>query len=204
MIARRTILAMLGVFALGVRQSARATATGSPVAIIQSFCDALLGTMKEGQRLGFAGRRDRLAPTIRQTFDFPLMTRLTVGPPWAGLTSDQQQQILEAFSAFSIATYANRFDDYSGERFVVDDTPSQLANGDVIVKSQLIQNDGETVELNYLMREDGKSWHVIDIYLSGTVSELAVRRSEFSSVLRRDGPSALVDLLQRKVAQLSG
>jgi len=201
MISRRTILAVLGLAAMGARAQA---ATETPVAVVRSFYDILLNTMKDGPHLGFAGRRDRLSPTIRQIFDFPLMTRLTVGPPWAGLPPEQQEKILDAFSAFSVATYANRFDDYSGERFDVDDTPAQLANGDVIVKSKLFQRDGDNVELDYLMRQNGQGWHVIDVYLSGTVSELAVRRSEFSSVLRRDGASALVDLLQRKVAELSG
>jgi phospholipid transport system substrate-binding protein len=205
MISRRTLVAVLGLAAAGRHREARAdTAPDAPVSIIQSFYDVLLSTMKDGQQLGFAGRRDKLTPTIRQTFDFPLMTRLTVGPPWAGLTPEQQQQILDAFSAFSIATYANRFDGYSGEQFQVDPTPTHLANGDAIVKSKLIPREGDDVELDYLMRQSGQNWHAIDVYLSGTVSELAVRRSEFSSVLRRDGPSALVNLLQRKVAELSG
>jgi phospholipid transport system substrate-binding protein len=205
MISRRTFVAVLGVALAGVRREALADTTpDAPVKVIQSFYDVLLSTMKDGQQLGFAGRRDKLTPTIRETFDFPLMTRLTVGPPWAGLSPEQQQQILEAFSAFSIATYANRFDGFAGEHFEVEPTPTHLANGDVIVKSKLIPREGDDVELDYLMRQTGRDWHAIDVYLSGTVSELAVRRSEFSSVLRRDGASALVILLQRKVAELSG
>jgi phospholipid transport system substrate-binding protein len=204
MISRRMLVAALGLAAVGTHREARAdSAPNAPVGVIQSFYDVLLSTMKDGQSLGYAGRRDKLTPVIRQTFDFPLMTRLTVGPPWPGLTPEQQQQILNGFSAFSIATYANRFDGYSGERFEVDQTPTHLANGDAIVKSKLIPREGDDVELDYLMRNTGQGWHAIDVYLSGTVSELAVRRSEFSSVLRRDGPAALVNLLQRKVVELS-
>jgi phospholipid transport system substrate-binding protein len=182
---------------------ARAAAE-SPASVIRSFYDVLLRAMRGGPRLGFAGRRDVLAPACLRTFDFPLMTRLMVGLQWPQLSPDQQKQLIQSFSAFSVATYASRFDDYSGERFDVDGTSRAVANGDMIVKSQLVEQNGDTVELDYLMHDGLASWQAIDVYLSGTVSELATRRSEFSSVLRQGGPSALVELLQRKVAELSG
>lgn len=205
MISRRNLIAFGAIAAFAASRGARAAdPAASPVAIIRSFYDVLIGVMKDGPRIGFAGRRARLAPVISQTYDFPLMTRLMVGPQWATLTPVQQQQLVAAFSAFSIATYANRFDDYSGESFAVEDQPMQATTGDAIVKSKLVQQKGDAVELDYLMRLDGDRWQVIDVYLSGTVSELATRRSEFSSVLRRGGPNALVELLQQKAAALAG
>ena len=206
MISRRKLAALLGTMLLLVDAGARAAAPqDSAIAQIRGFYDTLLAVMKEGKQLGFAGRRDKLAPTIRHVFDFPLMTRLMVGPQWQGLTADQQKQLIAAFSAFSIATYANRFDDYSGEHFDVDDeTKPSGSNGEEIVSSRLVPTKGDSVELDYLMRLDSGIWQVIDVYLSGTVSELATRRSEFTSVMRRGGAAALVELLQKKVAELSG
>ncbi len=179
-------------------------ASAAPNATVAAFYDALLATMKVGAAIGFKGRTERLAPAVRRAFDLPLMTRLMVGPQWTGLTTEQQQQLIAAFSEFSIATYANRFDDYSGERFEVDPTPAATGNG-VIVHTRLIKNDGDAVPIDYLMRDAAAAgWQIIDVYLSGTVSELATRRSEFSSVLRRGGADALVDLLQKRAAQLRG
>jgi phospholipid transport system substrate-binding protein len=75
----------------------------------------------------------------------------------------------------------------------------------VTVHSKLVKSDGEPVQLDYLMRENAAAgWQIVDVYLSGTVSELAVRRSEFSSILRRGGAEALIEALQKKVAQLRG
>ena len=175
----------------------------SPAAAIAAFYDVLLATMKQGPSLGFAGRRDRLAPAIRRVFDLPLMTRLMVGPQWLGLTPRQQQQLIAAFSDFSIAVYASRFDDYSGERFQVDPSTNSAQNG-VIVHTKLVKSDSEPVTLNYLVHDNGGAWQIVDVYLSGTVSELATRRSEFASVMRRGGADALVDVLQKKVAELRG
>lgn len=205
MISRRALLAAaaLAAGAAPMRPSRAADDSVPPNATIAAFYDTLLATMKEGPVLGFAGRRERLAPAIRRAFDLPLMTRLMVGPQWPSLTAGQQEQLVAAFSEFSIATYANRFDDYSGERFEVDPAASATGNG-VIVHSKLVKTDGDAVQIDYLMRENEAGWQIIDVYLSGTVSELATRRSEFSAVLRRGGADALVDVLQKKAAQLRG
>jgi phospholipid transport system substrate-binding protein len=204
MIDRRSILAAAIAALSPSIPFAAAPAEGSPAATIETFYQTLLSTMKEGQSLGFAGRRERLAPAIKQAFDLPLMTRLMVGPQWQALPPEQQQRLVDAFTDFSIATYANRFDDYSGEKFQVDPQAAPGANGAATVHTRLVKSDGEPVTLDYQMRDSSGNWRIVDVYLAGTVSELATRRSEFSAVLRRGGAEALVDLLQQKTAQLRG
>ena len=41
---------------------------------------------------------------------------------------------------------------------------------------------------------------IVDIFLTGTISELATRRSEFSAVLQQGGYQALLATLERKTA----
>lgn len=173
----------------------------APTDVIRPFYDTLLDVMKNADSLKFEGRYQKLKPAIEKAFDLPLMTRLTVGPLWQKFSPEQQQQLVRAFEDFTVSTYANRFDGYSGEKFVIE-PQTQQTNSGVIVRTELIKSDGEPVQLNYLMRESGGSWKIIDVFLSGTVSELASRRSEFSSVLRRDGAEGLVRLLEQKSADL--
>ncbi len=183
---------------------ARAPAQAAPAATVQALCDALVSAMKQGPALGFSGRRQLLEPEIRRSLNLPLMTRLVLGPPWRSLSPEQQRQLVEAFSDYSIATYANQFSAYSGERFSVDPPTPPLANGDVIVRTKLYTKDPEPVRLDYLMREAGGSWKIIDVYLNGTISQMAAHRSEYTSVLRQGGAAALVEMLRKKVADLSG
>jgi phospholipid transport system substrate-binding protein len=205
MISRRVVLSALAAASFAPPlQAFAAGADEGPVAPVQSFYDTLLQAMKGGAKLGFKGRRDLLAPAIEHSFDLPQMTRLTTGLDWQNLSPDDQQKLVAAFSDFSIATYANQFDDYSGERFEIDPNPVKTDNGDVIVKTKLIQVKDDPVQLDYLMRRGPDGWKIIDIYLSGTISQLAARRSEFSSVLRRDGIAGLINLLHQKTAQLAG
>ncbi len=105
---------------------------------------------------------------------------------------EQQQRLTAAFSRYTISVYANRFDDYGGEHFEVDPNPVANPNG-LLVKTSLVKSNGEKIELNYLMRQDTTgAWKVIDVYLSGTISELATRRAEFQAVVQRDGAEGLV------------
>jgi phospholipid transport system substrate-binding protein len=197
----RRLLLGLPLAILAALRDASAADPGSAPALIGRFYDTLLAVMKQAKQLSFDQRYNRLAPTIEQTFDLGLMTRIAVGPGWTQLAADQQQRLSAAFARYTISTYANRFDDYGGERFDVSPKAMPNANG-VIVESRLIKSNGETVNLNYLLRQDPGSWKVIDVYLSGTVSELATRRSEFVAVLQRDGAEGLVQMIERRTAAL--
>ena len=203
MMKRRSFL-FAAAAALSVAWQGRAgRAAAMPAATLNSFYDTLLAVMKEGPRLGFAGRRQKLAPALTQAFDLPLMTRLVVGLPWPSLTMEDQKELVAAFSDFSIATYANQFDDFSGERFEIDPRAAPAPGNDVIVKTKLIQSNGEPVQLDYLLRQEQADWRIIDVFLSGTISQLAARRSEFSGILREQGVRGLVAVLRQKTRALA-
>jgi phospholipid transport system substrate-binding protein len=101
----------------------------------------------------------------------------------------------------TIATYAGRFDGYSGQSFEVD-PEVQSRNNDRIVRTKLIRPKEEPVTLNYLMRGSGNAWKIVDIYLSGTISELATQRSEFGAILKAGGPAALIESLKQQTDKL--
>lgn len=178
---------------------AGAATSSEAVDTIRTFYDRLSATMKEGPTLGFAGRRDQLQGVIKNAFDLPRMTRLAVGPRWRSLSSQEQSELVNAFGAYSAATYATRFTHDNGEAFEVSPNVTQTGEG-AIVHTKLVRPGEDPVQLDYLMRPDGDGWRIEDVYLSGTISELATRRSEFTSVLDRGGPQALVEALRRKAA----
>ena len=50
----------------------------------------------------------------------------------------------------------------------------------------------------YMMRRNGESWLISDIYLDGAISEVATRRSEFAAILKNEGIDGLIAALNRK------
>jgi phospholipid transport system substrate-binding protein len=163
---------------------------------VQGLYEALLTTMKNGRILGQSGRFAQLEPVIRRTFDIPAMARLSVGPSWASLTEAQRQQVTESFARYISAIYADRFDSYSGQKLQV--TGEQPAPAGVRVKSQIVKANGEPVKIDYMMRRNGESWLISDIYLDGAISEVATRRSEFAAILKNEGIDGLIAALNRK------
>src|SRR5215472_3408936 len=176
-------------------------AISEPQDVVRSFYGVLLGTMRDGRTLGQSGRYARLAPVVDRTFDIPTMTRLAIGPRWSTLSPAEQQQLISAFAHYVAATYADRFDSYSGEQLQV---TGERPNGtDIVVQTKIVKSNGEATELDYLMRQNQGSWWISDVYLDGTISQLAVHRSEFHSILQREGVDGLVAALQRKVDLLN-
>ena len=183
--------------------AAPAVSASDPTGVVNSLNSSLLAVMQNAQKLGYKGRYAALEPIVRQIFDVSYMTRIAVGSGWSTLSAEQQAQLTDAFRRFITATYARRFDGYSGEKFVTDGAKPMGA--EALVATRLIKSDGEPVVLNYLTRQDEAQdghWQVIDIYLTGTISELATRRSEFAAVFRRSGYDGLLQALEQKVSQI--
>ncbi|HTV90325.1 MAG TPA: ABC transporter substrate-binding protein [Stellaceae bacterium] len=180
----------------------RAFATlGDGASAVRSLYSTLLTAMQNGPALGPQGRYAQIEPVVRRVFDIPLMTKVAVGPQWDALTEAQRQQVTDAFARYIAAIYAERFDSYSGERLQV--TGEQPSPGGAIITSRIVKSDGEPVNINYLMRQNDGVWQITDVYLDGTISELATRRSEFADILARSGINGLIQALNSKAAALA-
>jgi len=102
-----------------------------------------------------------------------------------------------AFGNYVSATYADRFSTYSGEQLEV--TGERPYGLDVMVQTKIVKSNGETTSLDYLMRKNRGAWQISDVYLDGAISQLALQRSEFNAILRREGVDGLVMALNRKI-----
>jgi phospholipid transport system substrate-binding protein len=168
---------------------------------VHTFYDALLGTMHDGPQLGVKGRFDRLAPVIDQTFDLPFMARTAVGPQWLKMSEAERDNVIKALRRYVVATYADNFDDYSGEKLEVAGDQAYAIGR--VVNTRIVKSDGTPVTVNYLMHDDGTGWRIRDVYLDGQISELAVRRSQFVSILSANGTDGLIAMLNQKADKLA-
>ncbi|HSE73401.1 MAG TPA: ABC transporter substrate-binding protein [Dongiaceae bacterium] len=199
---RRAFLIAAAMLAIGSSVSssyAAAQSTGDPKALVQSFYDTLEDTMKQGSELGFDGRYKKLEPAIHQTFDVPVMAKIAVGAEWTNLKADEKSRLLDAFDRYLVTTYAARFKSYNGQRFEVGEVKAPAENRS-LVETKLYKSNGDPVALNYLFRPDANgNWKIIDIYLSGAISEMARMRSDFSATVTGGGAEALIAALEKKV-----
>jgi phospholipid transport system substrate-binding protein len=177
-------------------------APGAPTDVVRNFYGVLLDLMQHAAALGPKGRYQKLEPVVRGTFDVPFMSRLSVGPTWRSLTPEQKRRAVQAYTRYIAAIYATRFDDYAGEKFEV--LGQQQIKHSTLIKTHIIKSNGEPVAITYVVHDNDNAWQIRDIYLSGSISELATRRSDFANILRTSGIDGLIASLNKKADDLQG
>ena len=195
-------LVVITIFALLSLLVAPAGAADSATQVIENLHAELLFVMKQAKKLGYAGRYQRLAPTVTASYDFPYISKVVVGRYWRSFTAEQKSQFIRAFSKLSIATYANRFDGYSGERFKTI-SRQELKRGHRLVKTVLIKANGEEIELDYILHQNNDQWRIINVIAEG-VSDLSLKRADYTSYLKKNGFDALLKKLNEKIKQYAG
>jgi len=196
---------MLGLVLAGLAAPGRGRAqdTGGPTAPIQVLTDGLIAVMRVGKATPFRDRFHTLTPIVDRVFDLPGILRASVGLRWDDVDAAQQATLLKVFRGFTVASYVANFDGYDGQRFEI--APALRAIGaDQVVSTTFVPTSGDSHRIDYVMRQEGAAWKVVDVLLDGTISRVAVQRSDFRGVLAHGGAPALIASLQRKVVDLAG
>ena len=169
---------------------------------IESLHAAMLAALRDAEELGLEGRQDLLDPVIREVFDLAFMAEKSVGAHWRKLSDDERTEWLQLFKRFMVASYASRLEGFHGQQFRVHGVEPG-GRDTLAVKTEVVDPGIEPVSIVYRMRETSAGWQVIDLYLKGTVSELAVRRSDYAGVLRSGGFTALRESVEEKIAEFA-
>jgi|GEM_PF-107374 len=169
--------------------------------VIEAFQADLLETMKQGKTLGFKGRYEKLEQPVKNSHDLTKIARIVIGKDWKNLSEEQKQKMLDIFTRLSIASYAYNFKDFSGEAFRYD-SEEQTARGGVIVHTYLVLPEDKDVKFDYMLKNKGDGWRIINIIANG-VSDLALKRSEYTSILKREGFDALIAKISDKIDKYS-
>jgi phospholipid transport system substrate-binding protein len=206
-VSRRSLLAILGLATAAPLLSGNAFAQTVPpqaAATIDRLDDALISAMKAGPHSSFDARYNIVAPAIEQAFDLSAILAISVGSTWASLAPDQQNRLLDAFRRYTVASYVANFDSYNGQRFAVSPDARPVSPGRVVVQSKIIPASGDPTELDYVMQQTSAGWKVVDVLDAGSISRVAVQRSDFRHLLSNGGGQALLAGLNRKTNDLSG
>jgi phospholipid transport system substrate-binding protein len=165
--------------------------------VVEEFQNELLAVMKDGKALGFKGRYEKLDVAVRKSHDLPKIARIVVGKQWEELTAEQQARLEKVFSQLSISAYAHNFKDFSGETFTFI-SEEETGRGGVVMHTNLHIPGEKDVKFDYMMKKKDDGWRIINIIADG-VSDLALKRSEYTSVLSKDGFDTLIAKITEKI-----
>ena len=194
------IAAMMGWLLLASSSQAAEAAAAMP---IEALDHGLLQVMHAGKATPFGQRYATLTPIVQHTFDLQTILETSIGSRWRTFTPEQQGDLQAEFLRFTVASYVSNFSSFSGEKFEID--PETRALGaDQVVASHIVPASGDPARIDYQMRQGNGGWRVVDVLLDGSISRVAVQRSDFRGLLDNGGPAALLTSLRKKVTDLAG
>jgi phospholipid transport system substrate-binding protein len=183
---------------------ARAQEASGAVAPIQELNNGLLAVMKAGRSTPFNQRYQMLVPVVENAFDLLTVLRTSVGFAWSTLPPDQQQQLEQAFRQYTVATFVSNFDSYDGQQIQVVPNLRRVGAGEVVVPTQIVSPSSSPSQIDYVMRQTPSGWKAVDVLADGSISRVAVQRSDFRALVSQGNGTPLIASLQRKVSDLSG
>lgn len=169
-------------------------------AVIDNLYAVMLETLHGAQKLGYAGRFAKLAPAIAATFDLDFMAEKSVGKHWESFSAEERAAWRALFERNMVASYASRMGGFHGQEFRISGS-EPASHATIMVRTTIADPKKDPISITYRMRETPAGWRVIDLFLKGTVSELALRRSDYAGVLRSGGFAALRKSLEDKIAE---
>jgi phospholipid transport system substrate-binding protein len=179
--------------------AAAQSAAAAPVAALNA---GLLAIMHDGATTPFAARMKSLQPIVQRTFDLSLILSNAVGLRWTEFTAGQKAQLLAAFTAFTVASWVANFDSFDGQRFDISPDVRKIS-ADQVIRTEIVASDGDKTRLDYVMRDIDGQWKAVDILLNGSISRVAVQRSDFRALLASGNPDPLIAMLRDKVTALA-
>jgi phospholipid transport system substrate-binding protein len=173
--------------------------------VVESLHAVLIDGMKRTDTLGFEGRSELIAANLDETFDIAMMARTSIGKDaWVALSDEQKKQWLALTLRYSAANYADKFDGY-GDQVFKTLGEDKSGRGTLMVRTEFIQPKDKDVKFDYRLRKSKTGWRIFDVQLDGRISELALRRADYRSVISHatdvtQGFDTLVASLNEKIA----
>ncbi len=170
-----------------------------PLEVVGRVLDLQLEFMRAGDALPYEERRDRLAELSGNDFDLPGMARMSYGAGWSQLRRIDQGLWIDVFRRLHVSSRArlrlrDRGQEFllTGHRFLAEDL--------VIVETEVIYPKRNfKVFIHYrLARMDG-IWRIIDRHSPPSVSEVAMRRAEYRTVLEKKGFGGLLADMESRI-----
>jgi phospholipid transport system substrate-binding protein len=175
-----------------------ATASEGPVQELKSRIDRAVQVMNEPATKGPAKvveRRAKVRKIADEIFDFPEMSKRSLGVHWQELPAADRDRFVRLFSDLLDRAYFEKIDTYNGEKVTY--LAPKVERDQATVPTRVLTDKGSEIPVEYRMRQDGGRWLVYDVVIEG-VSLVSNYRAQFDRIIRT---GSVGDLLKRMEAQ---
>lgn len=165
---------------------------------VERLNGTLLEVMKGGKQLRYDGRYKKLEPVVKETFEFEAVSLIALGTHWKKLDQAQKLAFMNKLTDLSVATYAAQFKEFGGEAFQFE-SGQDIKNGRLLLRYNLVAPNEKPIKFEYFVGQFNGQWHIINIVVDG-ISDLALKKAQYTSVMDREGFDALLNKLSQKIA----
>jgi phospholipid transport system substrate-binding protein len=193
-------LGISGLLAVWLVGFPAAAAEVSPDTLVDNTAQEVLSIVRQDKELragNMAKILDLVEAKVLPHFNFTRMTRLAMGKNWNKATPQQQEELVKEFRTLLVRTYSNALSTYSDYKIKVEPLRSKAGDTDTTVKTKVMQDNGQPVDIDYSMEKTGDGWKVYDVTVAG-VSLVTNYRSTFNSQIREGGVEKLLKTLGDK------
>ena len=138
---------------------------------------------------------------VNKTYNIEKMISMIIGSKWRSINKNKQEEISLVFGEYVVRNYIKRFKKINNVSFE-NIGSKELKKNFFLVQTKLKIIDDDDVKIDYLLSKKDKSWKIFDILLAGSVSEIATKKSEFSSFISNENIDELINALKRQNAKL--
>ena len=138
-----------------------------------------------------------LLKSIKKTYNSEKMIKMIIGKEWGNVDQIKREKLISVFEEFITRNTIQRFKKIKRVKFFIDGKKN-LGNDLVMVKTLVEVNTTEKFQINYLLNKKKNTWKIFDVLLAGTISEIATKKSDFSSSLKNGGIDNLIKALEKK------
>lgn len=137
-------------------------------------------------------------------FDYKYAAYSVVGPSLRNTTSEQRTNFVEAFRVYLINAYGHILFKYDQQTITILDINNFKGKKIVSIPVRMRDNNGQVSNLDFKLRKNKKTgeWKVFDVIAEG-VSMLDTKRSEFSSLIQKNGIDEVIKLLKKKNSEFA-
>ena len=149
-----------------------------------------------------AEKDKRFEKLFNSALDLDFIGKFVLGRNWRTATPAQRKAFIQVYLELNVKTWSKRFDEFKGKAFVFTGTTPSSSAGQVYVDSTVNMGEGEPAKVKWLVRQEGKSFKIVDIVIEN-VSLAITARNEYSGFIKNNpgGVDALIKDLQNKVKQ---
>lgn len=174
---------------------------GTPIETVKGHVDKVLDVLRDASLKGTSGekvKKDKIRVISERMFDYPELSKRTLGQNWNRFRTEQQQEFIELYKAILEGAYIDRIMSYTDEKILFNKEHS-LTEKTVEVQTVILTRKAE-IPIFYRVILKGGEWRVYDVIIEG-VSLISNYRSQFAQILANKPPEGLLDYLRKKTGK---